>query len=205
MNHKVQSVQNLYEDAVALFKNGVMGTEDSSADTIINNLGTAINVLKGCWEGKDAGVQINNIVTVFNGMIEIRNALVSLASDSTKIAANYRDIQKSNGAVLETLTPLVAEEKSKLPEYSDTRDTINITAQANEGKAKVDAANSAMDGFISNVRMYYEKIMQNWTAGTGRDKAQNAFNTFMSKSKIYKETLNAVSTSISTAVSNYNF
>ena len=115
MNHKVQSVQNLYEDAVALFKNGVMGTEDSSADTIINNLGTAINVLKGCWEGKDAGVQINNIVTVFNGMIEIRNALVSLASDSTKIAANYRDIQKSNGAVLETLTPLVAEEKSKLP------------------------------------------------------------------------------------------
>ncbi len=205
MNHKVQSVQNLYEDAVSLFKRGVMGTEDSSADTIINNLGTAINVLKGCWEGKDAGVQINNIVTVFNGMIDIRNALVSLASDSSKIASNYREIQKSNGAQLDTLTPLAAEERTRLPEYSDTRDTINITPQANEGKAKVDAANGAMDAFISNVKMYYEKIMQNWTAGTGRDKAQNAFNSFISKSNVYKETLNSVSTSITNAVQNYNF
>lgn len=205
MNHKVQSVQNLYEDAVALFKRGVMGSEDSSADTIINNLGTAINVLKGCWEGKDAGVQINNIVMVYNGMIEIRNALVSLASDSSKIASNYREIQKSNGAQLDTLTPLVAEERTMLPEYSDTRDTINITPQANEGKAKVDAANGAMDAFISNVKMYYEKIMQNWTAGTGRDKAQNAFSVFVSRSNTYKQTLNSVSTSISNAVSNYNF
>lgn len=205
MNHRVQSVQDLYEDAVALFKRGVMGTEDHSADTIISNLGTAINVLKGCWEGSDAGVQINNIVTVFNGMIDIRNALVSLASDSSKIASNYREIQKSNGAQLDTLTPLVAEERTKLPAYSDTRDTINITPQANEGKAKVDAANGAMDAFISNVKMYYEKIMQNWTAGTNRDKAQNAFNAFVSKSNSYKELLNNVSTSIANAVKNYNF
>lgn len=205
MNHKVQSVQNLYEDAVALFKRRVVGTEDHSADTIIANLGNAINILKGCWEGKDAGVQINNIVTVYNGMIEIRNALVSLASDSSKIASNYREIQKSNGAQLDTLVPLAAEERTKLPAYTDDRDTINITPQANEGKAKVDAAAGAMDAFIADVKVFYEKIMQNWTAGTGRDKAQNAFTLFTSKSNAYKEMLNSVSTSITNAVSNYNF
>ena len=205
MNHRVQSVQDLYEDAVSLFKRGVMGTEDQSADTIITNLGNAINILKGCWEGSDAGVQINNIVTVYNGMIDIRNALVSLASDSSKIASNYREIQKSNGAQLDALIPLVAEERTKLPAYSDTRDTVNITPQANEGKTKVDAANAAMDAFISNVKMYYEKIMQNWTAGTNRDKAQNAFSLFISKSNSYKELLNNVSVSISNAVKNYNF
>lgn len=205
MNHKVNSVANLHADATALYNNVVAGGADTSADAIIANLAAGITTLQNCWEGKDAGVQINNIVTVFNGMIDIRNALVSLASDSSKIASNYREIQKSNGAQLDTLTPLAAEERTRLPEYSDTRDTINITPQANEGKAKVDAANGAMDAFISNVKMYYEKIMQNWTAGTGRDKAQNAFNSFISKSNVYKETLNSVSTSITNAVQNYNF
>lgn len=205
MNHKVQSVQTLYDDAMALFKRGVMGSEDTSADSIIANLGNGINILKGCWEGKDAGVQINNIVTVFNGMVEVRNALASLAADSSKIASNYRDIQNSNGAGLETLTPVVTEDKTKLPEYSDSRDSINITPDANNGKARVDAANNAMDGFISNVRSYYDKIMNNWTVGTGRDRATAAFETFISKSQVYKQTLADVSNSISTALKNYSF
>lgn len=205
MNHKVQSVQTLYDDAVGLFKNGVAGSQDSSADTIINNLGNGFNILKGCWEGRDAGVQINNIVTVFNGMVEIRNALAALASDSSKIASNYREIQNSNGAGLEALTPLMVEDKTKLPEYSDTRDTVSITPEAENGKARVDAANGAMDAFISSVRTYYDKIMQNWTVGTGRDKANEAFSTFMSSSQRYKQILSEVSQSISTAVKNYQF
>ena len=205
MNHKVQSVQNLYDDADTLLKRIVMGSEDASADTIINNLGAGINVLKGCWEGKDAGVQINNIVTVYNGMVEVRNALVGLAVDSSKIASNYREIQNSNGAGLEALPALVGDERTKLAEYSDTRDTVSITPQANEGKAKVDAANEAIQTFILNVQSSYDKIMQNWTLGTGRDKATSAFDNFMSMSKRYRDILAEVSSSIATAVQNYNF
>ena len=205
MNHKIQSVQTLYDDAVRLFKVGVMGSDPASADTIINNLGQAINILKGCWEGKDAGVQINNIVTVFNGMVVVRNALSELAADSSKIASNYRGIQNSNGAGLESLTPLVADEKTKLPEYVDSRDTISITPEANNGKARLDAAAGAMPAFISSVNASYEKIMNNWTVGTGRDKARNAFDTFMANSKRYNQILDEVSQSITNAVKNYSF
>ena len=205
MDHKVASVQDLYEDAKMLFTNYVVGTEETSADTIISNLGQSIDILKSCWEGKDAGVQINNIVSVFNGMVSVRNALVLLCNRSSSIAANYREIQNANGAGLEQLTPVNTDDRTKLPEYVDTRDTINISSQANDGKARLDAANNAIDGFIGTVNSYYEKIMANWTVGSGRDEAREAFDTFLRNSQSYKNTLNDVSNSIATAVKNYNF
>ena len=138
MNHKVNSVQNLYDDAVGLFNNVVTGGANTSADTIISNIMAGIDNLKGCWEGKDAGVQIQNLVVVHNGMVEIRNALGSLAVDSSKIASNYRNIQNANGAGLEELGVLNLEERAKTGDYSDTRDTVSITEEANQGKAKED-------------------------------------------------------------------
>ncbi len=205
MNHKVNSVQNLYDDAVGLFNNVVTGGSNTSADTIISNIMAGIDNLKGCWEGKDAGVQIQNLVVVHNGMVEIRNALGSLAVDSSKIASNYRNIQNANGAGLEELGVLNLEERAKTGDYSDTRDTVSITEEANQGKAKIDAANDAMDGFIGDVKKYYGQIMDNWTAGTGREKAQEAFDNFLNNSAKYKEILNNVSGSISQAIKNYQF
>lgn len=205
MNHKVNSVQNLYDDAVGLFNNVVTGGSNTSADTIISNIMAGIDNLKGCWEGKDAGVQIQNLVVVHNGMVEIRNALGSLAVDSSKIASNYRNIQNANGAGLEELGVLNLEERAKTGDYSDTRDTVSITEEANQGKAKIDAANDAMDGFIGDVKKYYGQIMDNWTNGTGRDQATEAFDTFLANSAKYKETLNNVSNSITQAIKNYTF
>ena len=48
MNHKVNSVQNLYDDAVGLFNNVVTGGANTSADTIISNIMAGIDNLKGC-------------------------------------------------------------------------------------------------------------------------------------------------------------
>ena len=164
-----------------------------------------INNLKGCWEGKDAGTQIQNLVVVHNAMVEIRNALGELAVDSSKIAANYREIQNANGAGLEQLGALNCDPKTKTEDYTDDRDTVNITQEANAGKQKVDAANDAMDGFIQDVKKYYGQIMDNWTAGTGRENAQNAFDNFLNNSSRYKEILNNVSGSITQAIQNYQF
>ena len=105
MNHKVQNVQQLYDDAKNLYEKVVCG----KADEIINNLNQAINVLKNSWEGKDAGVQINNVVDVYNAMTKIRNALAGLAKDSSTVASKYREIQNANRAALESLPPIVVE------------------------------------------------------------------------------------------------
>lgn len=205
MNHKVNSVQTLHDDAMALYNNVVIGGADTSAETLINNLNSGIQALKSSWEGKDAGVQIQNVVSVHNALVGIRNALAQLAMDSSKIASNYRDIQNANGAGLETLSVINCDTKTVMEDYSDTRDTINITPEANNGKAKIDAANNSMDGFISEVSKYYNSIMENWTVGTGRDNAVQAFDSFIANSNQYKEILSQVSTSIATALQNYTF
>lgn len=205
MNHKVNSVQTLYDDARSLLNNVVVGSGEYSADTIISNIASGIEILKGCWEGKDAGVQIENLIQVHNAMIAIRNSLGDLAIESSKIAANYREIQNANGAGLDALIALTCENKTVLEDYTDNRDSVSINDTANSGKTKVDAANGAMDNFITEVKRHYSAIMDNWTQGTGRENAQEAFDSFINNSNQYKETLSTVSTSITTAIQNYTF
>mgnify|MGYP002557206062 FL=1 len=205
MNHKVESVQGLHDDAFALYNNAVRGTADYSADTLINNLNEGINTLKSCWKGKDAGVQIQNVITVYNALVNIRNVLGKLAADSSKIASNYREIQNANGAGLSALNTITSEDKTILPDYTDTADKVDITPEAEKGKAKIDAANDNIANFIREVSKYFNNIMNNWTVGTGRDEAKTAFETFNSQSTQYKETLSSVSSNITTALQNYVF
>ena len=81
------------------------------ADGIIADLNSAINTLKETWKGVDAGVQINNVVDVYNGMAAVRNALAGLAKDSSVVAANYRDIQRLNSASIDELEPISVEKQ----------------------------------------------------------------------------------------------
>lgn len=204
MNHKVNNVQNLHESAVALYNNVVVNG-DASADTILNNLNQGIENLKNNWKGKDAGLRIEEVIKVHNAMISVRNALASLAVDSSKVAANYREIQNANGAGLEDLTTLSFETKTNLGDYSDTADTVDINPAAEQGKKLIDNANNSIDTFAGNVRVKYDEIMQNWTAGTGRDAATNAFESFISNVNQYKQVLSDVSANITKALQNYTF
>ena len=200
MDHRVQNVGLLHADALALYSDVVNGT----ADSIIKDLGAAIENLKSNWEGRDAGIQINNVVDVYNAMVKIRNALAELAKDSTTVAAQYRKIQNANRANLEDLAPAsFVEERAPIGSYSDNRDTININPEALAGKTLLDNVNDRYDEFHAGVRSAYQKIMDNWQAGTGRDKAVAAFDDFMSSSNKYKGILVDVSASINDALKNY--
>lgn len=204
MNHKVNNVQSLHESAMSLY-NELVVNGDSSADSILNNLSQGIENLKTNWKGKDAGLRIQEVVRVHNAMVSVRNALASLAVDSSKIAANYREIQNANGAGMESLTTLSYETKTVLPDYSDNADTVDITPSAEAGKRFIDTANESIEAFASKVRVKYDEIMQNWTAGTGRDNAQSAFDTFLTNVNQYKQTLSEVSSNIDKALRNYTF
>lgn len=200
MNHKVNDVEQLYIDAKNLYTQVVQ----EQADGIIDALNSAINTLKNSWKGADAGVQINNVVDVYNGMVSIRNALAVLAKDSSTVAAGYRDIQRLNSANIGALTPITIDgTKVRMEPYTDTRDTIDITPEAVGGKSKLDSTNDSYDSFKNAVDMHYNAIMDNWQAGPGRNNAEGAFSEFMSNANKYKQTLEEVSRSIATALSNY--
>lgn len=203
MNHKVNNVQRLHESATTLYKNVVTG-EGSSADSILTNLNSGIENLKKNWKGVDAGKRIQEVIRVYNAMVSVRNALAQLAVDSSSIASNYRNIQNANGAGLESLSVLAFDAKTNLSDYSDTTDTVDINPEAEAGKTSIINARDTMDPFISAVTAKYNEIMENWTAGTGRDNAQSAFDSFVSNANVYKQTLTDVSSNITTALQNYS-
>ena len=204
MAHKVASVQTLYDDSMALYNDVVEGSGDYSAKTIIDDLAAGIANLKENWGGKDAGSQIQNVISVHNAMVGVRNALAALANESSKVAANYREIQNSNGAGLEQISALTAETKTVMGDYSDDRDTIDIKPDVSSGQAKVNNAKTEMDLFIPKVRDAYNRIMENWTEGEeSRNQAKEAFETFLTNVDTYKEVLAQASNSIDTAIKNY--
>ena len=50
-----------------------------------------------------------------------------------------------------------------------------------------------------------DEIMGNWTVGSGRTAALDAFNSFSANVNKYKETLSEVSSNITKALQNYTF
>lgn len=204
MDHKVANVQQLHDDAMYLYNNLVVGGENS-ADYILNNLSQSIDNLKNNWKGKDAGYRIQEVIDVHNAMVTVRNALAQLASDSSRVAVNYRNIQIANGAGLDELGIISFDTKSVLGGHTDTADTIDINPEAEMARNLIDGANTALDVFKTDVKFRYDYIMDNWTVGTGRDSARGAFDMFSANVNKYKETLNDVSSNITKALQNYNF
>lgn len=202
MNHKVNNVQMLHDDAMYMYNTLVVGG-DASADSILNNLNQGIENLKANWKGKDAGYRIQEVITVHNAMVTVRNALAQLASDSARVAANYREIQNANGAGLETLTTLTFDAKTFIGDHTDTADTIDINSMAEQGKRFIDTANNLIGTFENDVKFRYQYIMDNWTMGSGRDSARGAFDMFFANVNKYKETLADVSSNITKALQNY--
>ena len=205
MNHKVNSVADLYISSTELYGKMVVGNEEMSAAMIEKNLREGIEILKNSWAGVDAVTQINNVVTVYNAIVKVKNALADLAFETTKIAADYRSIQRANGATnLEDLV-VVKEEAPDffMSPYSDTRDTVNVGQEAVNAKSKIEAASNAMSLFMTETKKYFDQIMENWTAGPNRDKAAVAFDEFTQSVPRYKNLLEEVSRSLTTALQNY--
>ena len=73
------------------------------------------------------------------------------------------------------------------------------------GRNYINSANDALESFKLAVQTKYGEIMENWTAGTGRDAAQNAFDSFVANVNKYKQTLSEVSSNITDALQNYTF
>lgn len=204
MGHKVASVQSLYDDSVALYNNVVEGDNDFSANRVIRDLEDGIANLKENWKGKDAGAQINNIIGVLNAMVTVRNALGTLSKESSKVASNYRDIQNSNGAGLESFAVLNSEDKVGMEAYSDDRDVIDIRPEVSGGLSKIQAAQSELESFIAETKKACDRIMENWTDGdTNREQAKSAIEAFYNNADTYKETLAQAAKSADTAVQNY--
>ena len=202
MKHSVKDIDQLYSDAKNMLDNVVTGT----ADEVLSKLKSGIENLKNTWKGQDAGVNINNLVTVYNDLVGIRNDLGKLAVASAGVAKLYKDIQISNGASASSYQSLSVGDKSKLDAYSDSSAGADIVPEAENGKQNVDAAKDRFMNFVNESKSSYNKIMENWTeGGEERASAVQAFELFLKAAEGYINTMSSVSTKIANALENYNF
>ncbi len=204
LNHKVNNVQQLLDDSKKLLTEVTNGG-DASAYSIIKNLHDAYDNLVANWKGPDAGVQINNLVTVYNGMVEFRLKMADLAISAYSVGIYYRNIQSANGAGVDVPSPL-SDDISPNTEspYEDNRDTIDITPEAMEGKNNIDKANNSFGELENNFRELMNSIFGNWTAGDRRSDFEEYFRDFSSKFSNYQELLNNITKNITSALENYN-
>ncbi len=203
LNHKVEDIQLLLDDAKNLLKNVTNG-QTSSAYSIIQDLTSAYDILTSCWKGTDAGVQINNIVHVHNEMVLFRQKMAEMAIAAYQVGIYYREIQSANGSSVEIPSPLsddvVVATKA---EYKDNTDTVNITEIAIEGKNKLNNATKTFEELKNLFGSAKDSIFNNWLAGDKRSEYEDFFANFNTKFTNYEEMLNNIAENITQALRNY--
>jgi len=202
MEHRVENVGSLFEDSKKILIEVVKGTTDD----MLGNISSAINNLKNTWKGKDAGVQIMNVITTYNILVKFRNDLSKIATNCMEIAAKYRNVHISNGVSAEHFSVSRIDDLPTLQEYFDNADTVNILPQADSSRASLEKAVVNMESLLTLIREYQGKIFNNWVSGgSTRENAYFVFENFIRTADRYSTSLSDTAKSIKTALTNYNF
>ena len=94
MNHKITDLAKLSADSKSLFDNVIKNTVDGD---LLKNLKEGSDSLDKDWHGSDAKFNINNLVIVYNKVVEFRNYLAEMAEFTSGIAVYYNGIVAANG------------------------------------------------------------------------------------------------------------
>lgn len=206
MNHEVQSVAQLGDQARSLYTNIVAGSEGNSATSaegIRNEIASLISELQANWKGPDAAVQINNLVEVFNSLGDIGTALGEYSRVATNEAIHYNEIQIAHGAqgkAIDPVSPVALEHRSRL---EDNSDQVSIRAEIANTTQKFDTLKQHLTSFKSNVANSADALFKNWSAGEGYATAKSTLDDLDANIGKFLTVVDQAVDSINTAVSNY--
>jgi len=201
MDQSIENLDSLYDSTVNIHSN-ILG---QTGEHILEDLYNAINNLKNNWHGRDAGVQIQGLTTVYNEFIDIYNDLQFISVGMSKVCRNYRNIQIAYKTQKEEKNVLTHNEKEHMPNHVDADDRIDINVAVKNSVNMLENAISSYEDFMNKNKMTYNDIINNWTIGYGRDKLLDLYDSFFNREEVYKKGLNTVTNSIRTALDNYVF
>ena len=194
--------ETLYETHVM----GIRGEAEKSANGMRETLASAIATMKEYWAGKDAGVQINNVIQVYNALGTIGNGAASLAKLSLQAAQIIRDAQNANGAGFQTIDTIFPVEMTDMPPHTDDRDTVSITSEVQNASTLLSNVVESINVFKTNIGNVKDEIADNWQTGEsiGRNQALSSFQDLIDSITKYQEYLNSAVESVNTAFANYS-
>lgn len=178
-----------------------LGTE--TGGELVNRLGQNITNLKAHWIGSDATANINKLIVVHKALEAIvSDAITVSAAAGNRIVAiqEVRNMNGGGGNVGAALNKNVPTDLA-IADCSDTSEYFVDPAAAND-YATLQGICTDYNDFKDSFSAIKDELLQNWTAGSDRERAVAAFNEFTQNADTYNKYLNEAKEILGIAVSN---
>ena len=198
MNIQVRELDNGYTQCADLNR-----LSSEKGEGLINNLKLDITNLKQHWKGTDATEHINNL-------IKVRNAMIALVTDAKAVTAGagnaiiaIQEVRRANGGAGEVGSPLPgnAPDAEVIPNAEATTEYYCVP-EAKTDFLLLEQICSDYSVFRNNFNQQKTDLLNNWTAGAGREKAVQVFTDFETNSETYNKYLTEARENLGIAVNN---
>ncbi len=178
-----------------------LGTE--TGGDLVSRLGQNITNLKAHWIGSDATANINKLIVVHKALEAIvSDAITVSAAAGNRIVAiqEVRNMNGGGGNVGAALNKNVPTDLA-IADCSDTSEYYVDPAAAAD-YTDLQGILSDYTNFKDSFSSLKDELLQNWTAGSDRERAVAAFNEFTQNADTYNKYLTEAKEILGIAVSN---
>lgn len=170
---------------------------------LLGDLGTDITNLKAHWKGNDATVHINNLITVYEGLVSTITSAkqITAAAGSQMIAIQQvRQANGGSGSIGSELSASAPESNT----YTRNEETLEYYCDpaARGDLSLLEEICNTFNTFKSQFVSDKDALMSNWTAGANHEEAVSCFNNFIENADTFYSYLTNAKENLSTAVSN---
>lgn len=182
---------------------GLNTLSSTQGEKLISSLGTDITNLKNNWKGSDATVHINNLIKVYNAMVDI---VTTAKTITAKAGANIIELQRvvsSNGGGLNVGAALnaAAPESIAIQPVEETTEYYCSPSAKSDYAQLVEICTNFVN-FKTQFSDLKKELMANWISGLNKEDAVAAFDYFDSMTDDYNNYLTSARDNLEIAINN---
>ena len=201
-DHNIKDLNLLYSDSNKLINEIVVDNYDNNILKSTNEVLTKINE---DWHGKDATMQINNLIDAKNLMIDNREIVGNIGVYISSLVKTYRDEQNSNGQILPAFKELTFNRISKSEKTNNTTTEIFMNKDITNTISIINNIANDIEELNNSISQIKESIFNNWLEeDENRNYALRMFEKYTINSNNIVKIIDDISKNIRNAIDNYN-
>ena len=201
-DHNIKDLNLLYSDSNKLINEIVVDNYDNN---ILKNTNEVLTKINEDWHGKDATMQINNLIDAKNLMIDNREIVGNIGVYISSLVKTYRDEQNSNGQILPAFKELTFNRISKSEKTNNTTTEIFMNKDITNTISIINNIANDIEELNNSISQIKESIFNNWLEeDENRNYALRMFEKYTINSNNIVKIIDDISKNIRNAIDNYN-
>ena len=201
-DHNIKDLNLLYSDSNKLINEIVVDNYDNN---ILKNTNEVLTKINEDWHGKDATMQINNLIDAKNLMIDNREIVGNIGVYISTLVKTYRDAQNSNGQILPAFKELTFNRISKSEKTNNTTTEIFMNKDITNTISIINNIANDIEELNNSISQIKESIFNNWLEeDENRNYALRMFEKYTINSNNIVKIIDDISKNIRNAIDNYN-